>query len=388
MVAAAFIGPGTVTVCTLAGVSYGYQLLWAMTLSIVATIVLQEMAARIGIITQQGLATLIKDTLPNPALKKGALFLILSAIVLGNAAYEAGNITGASLGLTGLFGGGGDRYYPLLIGLIAFGLLYIGNYRILERCLIGLVLLMSVSFLLTAMLTKPDVWALLKGMFVPVVPSDSLLTIIALIGTTVVPYNLFLHAALVKEKWQGVDQLPLARKDTVISIVLGGLVSMGIMVAASAIETDQVKGIADLAKGLQPLYGRFAGIFLGIGLFAAGITSTVTAPLAAAYVASNCFGWKIDLKGGRFRASWMLILLTGIATASLEISPIELIRFAQVANGLLLPVIVLFLWWIVNRSELLGDFKNTRWQNILTAMIVLGCFVLGIKSIAKVLALL
>jgi Mn2+/Fe2+ NRAMP family transporter len=163
---------------------------------------------------------------------------------------------------------------------------------------------------------------------------------------------------------------------------------MGIMVAASAIETDQVKGIADLAKGLQPLYGRFAGIFLGIGLFAAGITSTVTAPLAAAYVASNCFGWKIDLKGGRFRASWMLILLTGIATASLEISPIELIRFAQVANGLLLPVIVLFLWWIVNRSELLGDFKNTRWQNILTAMIVLGCFVLGIKSIAKVLALL
>ena len=104
LVAAAFIGPGTVTVCTLAGVGFGYALLWAMLLSIIATVVLQEMAARLGIISQKGLSEVIRSEIKNPIFKTLAVILILSAIVIGNAAYEAGNISGGVLGLETIVG--------------------------------------------------------------------------------------------------------------------------------------------------------------------------------------------------------------------------------------------------------------------------------------------
>jgi len=364
LVAAAFIGPGTVTVCTKAGVQFGYSLLWAMLLSIIATIVLQEMAARTGIITQKGLAEVIKEQITSPLLRNLAIFLILGAIVIGNAAYEAGNISGAALGMQ-VFGEANAVVYPILIGAIAFIVLFIGNYKVLERSLVTLVLLMSISFLITAILTKPDILAILKGTFTPTIPEGNILIIIGLIGTTVVPYNLFLHASLVKEKWKTKEDLSIAKKDTMISIVLGGIVSMAIIVAATATTGGDITNAFDLAKGLEPLYGEYAKYLLGIGLFAAGITSAITAPLAAAYVAKSCFGWKGTLKDNRFRVVWAIILLLGVVFSSLKFNPVEVITFAQVANGLLLPIVAIFLVWIVNKTNVLGKYKNSLFQNIL-----------------------
>ena len=153
LVAAAFIGPGTVTLCTIAGVNFGYALLWAMVLSIVATVVLQEMSARLGIVTQKGLSEIIRTEIKNPIFKFLTILLVLSAIVAGNAAYEAGNITGGVLGLETVIGNPvlviGDFSFntlSIIIGVIAFVLLYLGNYKILERALIGLVVLMSFAF--------------------------------------------------------------------------------------------------------------------------------------------------------------------------------------------------------------------------------------------------
>lgn len=388
LVAAAFIGPGTVTLCTLAGVSYGYSLLWAMTLSIIATIVLQEMAARVGIITQKGLAEIIKEQIKRKSLRNLAVLLIILAIIVGNAAYEAGNISGASLGVSAIFGEFQFNYFALIIGFIAFVLLYIGNYKFLERSLVVLVLVMSFSFLITAIITKPDFTEILKGMFVPTFPKDSLLTIIGLIGTTVVPYNLFLHASLVKERWKTPQDLKLARKDTYVSIILGGIVSMSIIIAATSIQNAEIKNIIDLAKGLEPLYGSFAKYFLGIGLFAAGITSAITAPLAAAYVANSCFGWKADLKNIKFRLVWFIILFLGVLFSTFKINPIEIIKFAQVANGILLPIIALFLFWVVNKSSVLGKYKNSLVTNLLGAIIIIITIVLGFRSILKVLELI
>lgn len=388
LVSAAFIGPGTVTLCTLAGVKFGYQLLWAMTLSTIAIVVLQEMAARVGIITQKGLATVIKDQITSPIFKKFAIMLILSAIVIGNAAYEAGNISGASLGITAILGTPSFNFYPMIIGVVAFILLYVGNYKILERSLIALVIIMSISFLLTAIITKPNLDLMIKGMFIPSFPDNSLLTIIGLIGTTVVPYNLFLHASLVKEKWKLQSDLKFARKDTFISVILGGIVSMAIIIAATAINGQDVNNAVDLAKGLTPLYGGFAKYFLGIGLFAAGITSAITAPLAAAYVANSCFGWNANLKNSRFRIVWFFILLLGVVFSSLQFNPIEIIKFAQVANGFLLPIIALFLLWVVNKTAVLGKHKNKLGQNIISGIIILITVILGFKSILKVFELL
>ena len=392
LVAAAFIGPGTVTLCTLAGVNFGFNLLWAMLLSIIATIILQEMAARLGIISQKGLSEVIREELKNPILNQFITILILSAIVVGNASYEAGNISGGILGLETIFGefkyNFGDlsiNFMSIIIGVIAFVLLYIGNYKFLEKALVTLVLLMSFSFVITAVVTSPNILQILKGMFVPRFPDKSLFTIIGLIGTTVVPYNLFLHASLVKERWHKKEDLIFAKKDTFISILLGGLVSMSIIVSAASISSTNILNAADLAKGLAPLYGDFAKYFLALGLFAAGITSAITAPLAAAYVAKGCLGFKGGLQSKSFRFVWIIILFLGVLFSSIGIKPIEIIKFAQVANGILLPVIAGILLWIMNKKNILENYVNSKFQNILGFIILAITIFLGAKGILKVI---
>ncbi|WP_461533513.1 Nramp family divalent metal transporter [Sinomicrobium sp.] len=385
IVAAAFIGPGTVTVCTLAGVDFGYALLWAIVLSIVATVILQEMAARVGVITGMGLAEVIKTQLRHRLLKIPLIILVFSAVVIGNAAYEAGNLSGASLGMTGIFPEEYARFYPLVVGVVAFALLYAGSYKTLERCMTAMVLVMSMSFILAAVIIKPDMVAIVKGLFIPEISEENTLTVIGLIGTTVVPYNLFLHASLVSERWSGEADLKTVRKDTWLFVTLGGLVSAAIMITAAGSGLNGIRNVMDIAIGLEPLYGRFAIYFIGIGLFAAGITSAITAPLAAAYVANGCFGWNASLKDHRFRLVWMIVIGIGILFASVGFNPIELILFAQVANGILLPVVALFLWWVVNKTEVLGKYRNGLLLNLISGGIIFITVVLGIRSILKVL---
>ena len=366
-----------------------------MLLSIIATVVLQSMTVRLGIITQKGLSEHIRNSIQHPVGKVLAILLILSAIVIGNSAYEGGNISGGVLGLETIFGtqtlqlsGLQINVFSLLIGGIAFVLLYIGNYKILERSLVAMVIMMSVTFIITALMTKPSITVLLKGLLVPKIPKDGLMRIISLVGTTVVPYNLFLHASLVKEKWKNKEDLKAAKKDTIIAVVLGGIVSMAIIVAAAASNLHTVTNASDLAKGLAPLFGENAKYFLSIGLFAAGITSAITAPLAAAYVVRGCLGWKVGLKSKQFRAVWIAVLLLGVLLSSSGIKPISVIQFAQIANGVLLPIIAVFLLWIMNNNTVLGTYKNSALQNIIGIIIVLITIFLGLKSVLKVIGVL
>ncbi|WP_339847097.1 Nramp family divalent metal transporter [uncultured Dokdonia sp.] len=395
LVAAAFIGPGTVTVCTITGATYGFTLLWAMVLSIIATIVLQEMAARIGLVSGKGLSGVIRDSLSNKITRTFAVILMLSAIAIGNAAYEAGNISGGVLGIEALgfssslsLGTLDINSWSLVLGILASIILFIGNYKVLERILVTLVIIMSIAFVTTAFVTKPDILAVLKGSFIPSFPDGSLLTIVALVGTTVVPYNLFLHASLVSEKWRNESDLPAARRDTIVAVILGGLVSMAIIICAAAIQGSEIKNAADLAQSLEPLFGDYARYFIGLGLGAAGLTSAITAPLAAAYVVQGCLGWERDLKSVKFRAVWLTILILGIIFSSIGYSPVEIIQFAQVANGVLLPIIAGYLIWIVNKREVLGNYVNSSLQNGISIVIWLIVFVLGARTILKVFGLL
>ncbi len=391
LIAAAFIGPGTVTLCSIAGVDFGYQLLWAMLLSIGATIVLQEMSARLGLISQKGLSEVLRQEIKQPLLRSAAIILVLSAIIVGNAAYEAGNISGGVLGLSTIFPnnklvllGWEINFLSLILGGLAFGLLYTGSYKVLERSLIALVVLMSFSFLVTAFLTRPDPGAVFKGLFNPSIPENGLLTIVGLIGTTVVPYNLFLHASLVKEKWKKPADLKFVVKDTIVAILVGGVVSMAIIISAAGSQLIEIQNAADLAEGLVPLYGKSAKYFMALGLFASGITSAITAPLAAAYVARGIFGWKDGMKSKKMRSVWMFILFLGVLFSSLSIKPIEIIKFAQVTNGILLPVISGFLLWVMNKRSILGSYVNNLTQNIFGFIILGVAIFLGAKSIWKV----
>ncbi|MGB2526258.1 Nramp family divalent metal transporter [Flagellimonas sp. SN16] len=386
LVAAAFVGPGTIAMCTLAGVRFGYALIWALLVSILATIALQGMAGRIGVVTQSGLVDVVKGELKNPWARKLVIVVVLGAILIGNAAYEAGNIGGATLGLEQLFPQQQLMpFYPLLVGLFIFVLLWFSNYKILERIFVGLVALMGVCFVICALLTQPSISDILQGMFVPSLPEGSLLTVIALVGTTVVPYNLFLHASLVKEKWKSDKDLKAVKWDTAISIGLGGLVSLAILVTASAAPIDDVSNVLDMAKGLEPLFGKMAVHLMGVGLLAAGITSAITASLAAAFVASSCFGWSGGMQDKRFKMVWGFVLFCGVFFLSFDIQLIQVIQFAQMANGVLLPIMAILLLWIVNHKSIMGPYKNTWIQNAIGIAIVAFSIFLGAKSIFKVI---
>ena len=376
IVTAAFIGPGTITTASLAGANFGYALVWALVFSVFATFVLQEMASRLGLVTGKGLSEALRETLPTGWRQAAAIILIVSAIGVGNAAYQGGNLTGAALGLSTLVPLD-LSHWVLILALCAGVLLFSGKYKIVERALIALVVLMSLVFVSTLFLTGLDFATLFNSVVSPSLPAGAGLSVIALIGTTVVPYNLFLHASTVATQHNPDanlgDELRENRRDSAISISLGGLVTLAVLsCAASAffVSGTEITG-GNIATQLEPLLGEYATVFFATGLFAAGLTSAITAPLAAAYAVCGALNWPIQLNNGRFRAIWLVVLVTGAVFASAGFKPLVAILFAQAANGMLLPVVALFLIWVMNNKTLLGQHANGWMANAFAGLIVL-----------------
>ncbi|AZZ95785.1 Nramp family divalent metal transporter [Pseudoalteromonas sp. R3] len=388
IVTAAFIGPGTITACTLAGAQFGYALLWALVFATIATIILQEMSARVGIVTQKGLGEVIHESLRESVWKWPLFALIIVAICIGNAAYEAGNLVGAALGIEAITTPGKWVFRGSIIALTALGavILMLGTYKQIERILIALVSIMALAFVITFFLVGPDLAALLKGLVTPQLPEGSLLTVIALIGTTVVPYNLFLHASAAKTHWSDPNDIPQARTDTAISIGLGGLIAILVTsTAAASIFTLglSVNNAVDMAKVFEPLFGSLSKYLLGVGLFAAGLSSVITAPLATSYVVSELLQLNTEVDGKAFRLISVTIIGIGAVLSMANIKPIEIILLAQFANGLLLPIIAGFLLYVMNNTRMLGQYSNTRVSNILGFSVLIFTAMLGIRLIGK-----
>lgn len=393
MVSAAFIGPGTVTACTLAGANFGFALIWALVFATITTIILQGFAVRIALVSRMGLAEAMMASVPSAALKFLAALLLIAALLLGNAAYEAGNISGAVLGVEALSGADISGYKPLVIigiAILATALLLLSQPKWVERVLISLVLLMSAAFLAAFLLTRPDFAAIFSG-FVPQIPEAGLLTAIALIGTTIVPYNLFLHAASARKRWATVDGLTEAQTDNFVSIGIGGLISITILATAAGSlfgTGSEIGNAADMARQLDPVFGSLASVTLGLGLFAAGLTSAITAPLATGYIMQEIFGKSGDSAS---RLPYILgigtVLLSGTTGALMNYRPVEIIFVAQIANGLLLPIIAAFLLYLANNRDILQEHVNDRKANLAGIVILLITGLLGIRLITRALGI-
>jgi len=385
VVAAAFLGPGTITTATIAGARFGPVLLWALLFSTAATLVLQEMSARLGLVTGRGLGEAIRARFTGGG-RTMAVVLVVAAVAGGNAAYQTGNLLGGALGMEGLVGGD-VRLWVALLGSLAFLLLGSGSYRLVERFMVAMVALMSVVFIATALRVLPDAGPWIRGLLVPTLPDGALLVALGLVGTTVVPYNLFLHASAVQERYPGgEDELPAARRELTVSIGLGGVVSMAVVLTAAAAlsGSGEVGSAADMALALEPVLGRWARLFFAAGLFAAGMTSAVTAPLAAAYATAGALGWSRDLKDPRLRAVWGGVLAVGVLLGVLGVRPIPAILFAQAANGVLLPAVAVFLLVMVNDGRLMGGRRNRWLSNLLGGAVVLVTAILGFRALVAV----
>lgn len=389
LVTAAFIGPGTVTACASAGIGFGYALLWALVFATLATIILQNMAARVAIVTGQGLAEAILEAAANPALRWTIAALIFASLAIGNSAYQAGNISGTAAGLK-LLGAGtlSPALLALATGLLAAALVVIGKPAWLEKLLIALVLAMSLAFIGGLAVIRVDWGAVLAGL-VPRLPADSLFTAIALIGTTVVPYNLFLHAASVSGKFApDAEGLAASNLDTGLSVTLGGLLSMAIVIMGAATAKLTASGagpLDDIALRLESLFGMPARIVFALGLVGAGFSSALTAPLATGYVLAEMTGGANDpVRRTRiFRRTALVVIAIGTVFAFFAVNPVELILIAQSANGLLLPILATFLLWVAARRQSLGAFANGPIANLLGGAVVLVCAGLGARLILR-----
>jgi Mn2+/Fe2+ NRAMP family transporter len=368
VIAAAFIGPGTVTTAASSGARFGFSLLWALAFSTVACLVLQEASARVTVTSGYTLAAAIRRQFAGVT---GALAVgvVLGAIVLGCAAYQAGNILGAVAG-AGLQLGLSPKLLTLLIGGAAGLLLFFGSTAGVARLLGLFVVLMGVAFLVTAFLIKPPIGDILKGTFVPAVPDGSSLLVLGLVGTTVVPYNLFLGSGIAAGQ-----KLSELRFGLSVAIILGGLISMGILVVGTTVVGSF--GFEALADTLAAQLGSWAVAFFALGLFAAGFSSAITAPMAAAITARGLFSFgdadAWNERSGRYRAVWAGVLLAGVLFGLLEVKPIPAIIAAQAFNGVLLPMVAIFLFLVVNDRSLMGERGlNGAASNTFMGIVVCG----------------
>jgi len=382
LVSAAFIGPGTIITCIVAGSNYGYSLLWAILFGIVAVIILQEMVVRASLFYQDNLSGIILRQTNQIYIKIILGLLIIIAIGIGNSAYEGGNILGASLGIKSILKIDSQGIWVnVLVTLSVFLLLYFGRYLLVERVLTFLVFLMGFIFIFLIFYLPINFSKVFAGFIPHLFQMNISLTIISLIGTTIVPYNLFLHSTSAIKKWKSVNFLSKARLDLILAVLIGGLISVSILISSASFGNQgELRSISDLSASLKPALGEFAVIFLSIGVFAAGITSAITAPLAVAFTVTGLFNQEIKFNSPIFRASWILVLFSGFTISLIKLNPILIIQAAQVTNAILLPLICGILLVTMNNAKL-GIYRNGVFSNLAGLFVFIIVLILGGKTL-------
>lgn len=386
LIVAAFVGPGTVLTCATAGVDFGYDLAWVLLFSTGAAYVLQSFTAGTGILAGKGVGEAMREATRGTTQRAVVFTLVILGLWVGTAAFETGNLLGAAAGLETLLEGSVHRGV-LVIGLaLAAAAVLVLDLQVLTKVLAALVALMSVTFVLTMFLAPVDWGAALGGLLTPSLPDGSIVKVIALIGTTVVAYNLFLHASASKRYWRDQPARQAWKREMIgmaIFLPAGGVISVAILIAGASLSASgaQVSSIADLAPLIEPAAGRAAQLLFGLGLAAAGITSTITAPLAAAWGIREIFAWPDEAGHWGFRGVWLSVLISGLVFALLGRNPLEIIIAAQAANGLLLPFMAGLVLFLTTRQLAV---TLPRWYVMIGVVVTVICAGLGLRTLAWV----
>lgn len=206
---------------------------------------------------------------------------------------------------------------------------------------------MAIIFVTTMIVASPNLKELFKGTLVPTIPKGSIFTVIAIIGTTVVPYNFFLYAASAKNNWSKPEKLELSKWDVYFSISMGGIITGAILITS-----------ATLMRGIDIKT-------------AAGFSSAVATPLGASYTLTGLSGWEYNNNDKRFQYTNIIICILGILGSATGFNPISLISFSQALNGITLPIIVIYLVYVTSRKKLLREFTNNTFQNFVGSIIAI-----------------
>lgn len=359
--------PGGILTYSQAGAQFGYQLLWTLIPTTIALIVVQEMAARMGAVTGKGLSDLIREEF-------GLRATFFTMIVLGFADFL--NIIAEFAGLAsgmGIFGV--SKYVVVPIGAaLVWTLIVRGRYKPVERILV-IASLVYFAYPVSAFLAKPDWDLALKQTFVPTLSSDPayLVMIVGLIGTTITPWMQFYLQAAIVEKGIDARHYGLSRLDVISGCIVTDVVAFFIVVACGATiyhsGHPQITDVAQAAIALKPFAGQFAYLLFAAGLVNASLLSAAILPLATSYNICEGLGFESGVDK-RFSEApvfyWLYTLLIGGGSAIVLIPHVPLLKiliYSQVANGILLPFVLVYMLLLINRPRLMGTFKNKPWQN-------------------------
>jgi len=374
VISAAFIGPGTVTTAVTAGSQFQLRLLWAVVFATLGCVVLQEISARITIAS--GL-TFGQSLVKKFGEHNGKLlqWIVGGSVVLGCAAYEAGNILGAVAGLN-LITGIRTDFLTVVVSLTAGFVLWMGGKNWISNLMMVLVVIMGVAFASLAFSQDITFGNLISSSIIPQMPDGSELIVLGLVGTTIVPYSIFIGAGISKGQ-----TIPLMRIGLAISILIGGLITSAILIAGVSIES--FSSFPELASAMTLHMGSWAGHALAWGLFAAGFSSAITSPYASSLIATTVFDLKEKSKA---RIIWMIVLLTGFAFGISGVNPIPVILAVQALNGLILPLLVLYLIIIVNDKSIIGGAAHNKGYNLVLLLILFIVSLIGLNNIDKTIS--
>jgi len=358
---------GGITTYSVAGAMYGYRLLWTLIPSFIALLTVQEMNARMGIVTGKGLADLIRENFGVRI--TFYIFICLLIADIGNTATEFAGVAGSMMVL------GVSKYISVPIAAIAVWILVVkGNYKIAEKVfLIFSVFLLS--YVVSAVLAKPDWTEIGKAIITPSIQWDGtyISTVLGLVGTTVAPWMQFYMQSSVIEKGIKIGDYRFTIWDVVVGCIATIVVAFFIIVSCAA--TLHVNGIQigeakDAAMALKPLAGILASEVFAFGLFVASIFSAAILPLATAFYVCEAFGFEasIDKKfseAPQFYTLFTLIILVGVVIILIPNAPLIAITiWTQVLNAILLPIVLICMMIIVNKTEIMEGYTNNKFQNI------------------------
>ena len=360
--------PGGILTYSQAGAKFGYALLWTLIPITIALIIVQEMAARMGAVTGKGLSDLIREEF-------GFRATFFTMLILGIADF--GNIMSEFAGVAagmGLFGA--SKYVVVPIGAALVWVMVVRNsYKPVERILIGFSLVYF-TYVISAFLAHPSWGQAVHDTIVPTFSKSSeyLVAVIGLIGTTITPWMQFYLQASIVEKGIGKKQYALSRWDVIIGCIITDVVAFFIVLACAATlypaGIHNISDASEAAGALKPLAGEWASLLFAIGLVNAALLSAAILPLATAYNICEGLGLESGLNKRFSEAKgfyWLYTLLIAFGAGVVLLPHIPLLKvilYSQVVNGILLPFLLIFMLVLVNKKDLMGEYKNSRGINI------------------------
>ncbi|RLQ94857.1 Nramp family divalent metal transporter [Falsibacillus albus] len=376
------LGPGSLTLSSKIGAIYGMQLIWILVIVVFFMMMYTEMSTRIGMASKESFIQVMKTKWGKPA----SLLIGLGAFLV-TASFQAGNALGSGLAVSAITGSS-PTFWILAITILGMGLVFAKNfYNILEKLMLGLVMIMLVSFVITLILTKPSLTDVLSG-FAPAIPDGSLPLIIALTATSFSIVGAVYQSYLIQEKGWTLQQNHSSVKETYWGIFILGFISMMIMICAAAILKPKgivVNSVSEMGMALEPLYGNWATIVFMVGLFGASFSSQVGNATIGGSMLADGLGLGSKLSSKSVKGLILLVMafgsLIGIIFGG---APINMIIFAQAITIVIVPFIAIAILVVANDEKIMGSLKNTLWKNIVGTAGLIVLILLAVNNIINI----